>query len=464
MIKPLLEVKIKNKYERLFYIYLLEYLSQNDPILHAQEYFEKERKDKFDINKRRKYVNEFPVKDIKKDLHKFIKKFDKTLLSIPEIEKCAPDPSPSWGFSNYVYITFRKPTDPKLSDYYDEHEDEYKHVKIKFSDHTRIKTTKDKNGNKVEIPAEEKETNKSKMNVDWYGKTFKAASNEMLGKIKAYIQNLHDGENKYLQSLENEEDGEENKDSEATVSEKETQDIENNETHDNNETSTKEESLKLKIRESYEPTIKLRIRERVEQDSSGIFITDLAGDVVNLLMNKPKPYRIIWDKKYDVYALAEATGKTHKQITFDLFKSGYLYNVAKDLDRDIHYMRYSSDEIEDWEVYADCGWNSGDILGLIFIPTDYDYFKYEKTGFYSIKTELITGTLYSRYYFQSTFRDLYRKLEQRGALLPDAETQLQMIWDSTEKFADRKYVFTDRAYAAGFKKGEINDWLFNNVD
>ena len=71
---------------KLFYSILLEYLTKTDKILHAQDFFEKEREDTFDLSKRDEYVKEYPVKDIKKDLFKYVKDFIKELNMIPEIE------------------------------------------------------------------------------------------------------------------------------------------------------------------------------------------------------------------------------------------------------------------------------------------------------------------------------------------------------------------------------------------
>ena len=69
--------------------------------------------------------------------------------------------------------------------------------------------------------------------------------------------------------------------------------------------------------------MKLRIKEGIKQIDSGIYITDYVGDVVNLLINKPKPYRLVWNKIDDVYGIGDAYKYIHGNIEDAMLKQGY---------------------------------------------------------------------------------------------------------------------------------------------
>ena len=55
----------------------------------------------------------------------------------------------------------------------------------------------------------------------------------------------------------------------------------------------------------------------------GILVFDYVGDLVNVLVNKPKLYRISYDPQNDVYGLADAYKYTHCAIADALFGLGY---------------------------------------------------------------------------------------------------------------------------------------------
>ena len=175
--------------DKLFYQILVEYLRKSDKILHAKDFFEKERDDEFDWEKRNEYKNEFPVKDIKEDLFRYVKQFIRDVNKLPEVEKCVPDPSDFFGFSDYVYLYFKRPTNPELWDFYDNNPDLYQKVKIRFSDHEE--SEKHKND----------PLKASKINVDWYQRTFLQAAAEMMFKIRGYIGKIHRLEKEYLDGL-----------------------------------------------------------------------------------------------------------------------------------------------------------------------------------------------------------------------------------------------------------------------
>ena len=87
--------------------------------------------------------------------------------------------------------------------------------------------------------------------------------------------------------------------------------------------NSKKESFVKYIKESDD------LNESLEEIASGTYCTDYVGDIVNWLLNKPKPYRIVYDRYYDVWCIADAMQNTHKDMSIDMFDSDYLYGVAK---------------------------------------------------------------------------------------------------------------------------------------
>lgn len=64
------------------------------------------------------------------------------------------------------------------------------------------------------------------------------------------------------------------------------------------------------------------------------FITDNEYDVKNLLLNKPKAYRILWDKNIDTYMLCDANDFIHYDMIKKAFKDGYYAEAENDTDID----------------------------------------------------------------------------------------------------------------------------------
>ena len=61
--------------------------------------------------------------------------------------------------------------------------------------------------------------------------------------------------------------------------------------------SNKTESFKLHISEG------VLLDERLEEIASSTYATDSAQDIANWIVNKPKPYRVIYDKTYEILSL-----------------------------------------------------------------------------------------------------------------------------------------------------------------
>lgn len=68
-----------------------------------------------------------------------------------------------------------------------------------------------------------------------------------------------------------------------------------------------------------------KLKESLEK-IDGCFITKSPYDIVNLLKNKPKEYRILYDKNIDMYMIGDAEQYIHHQFLEKAFKNGYYYS------------------------------------------------------------------------------------------------------------------------------------------
>lgn len=72
--------------------------------------------------------------------------------------------------------------------------------------------------------------------------------------------------------------------------------------------------------------MKLKILERLQKLGSDMFITDYAGDIVNLLVNKQKEYRFLYDAQADLYMICNAFDYIHSEMVEQAFKKGWYVN------------------------------------------------------------------------------------------------------------------------------------------
>lgn len=224
--------------------------------------------------------------------------------------------------------------------------------------------------------------------------------------------------------------------------------------------------------------MKLRyLTERLEEICRSTYATDSAQDIANWLVNKPKPYRVLYDRLYDVWVIADANDQTHSDMAIDLFDSGYLYGVAKDLDGDIKRIRndesnshgdYYNSGWTDAEVYQDYGFDHYQLKGLIFIPYGMEYRDYEESGFYSYKKDIATGTIFTQrpteFSSDGIFKSLYNKLAIMKALQPEKKEveSLDALWGKVMVLKDvNKMVtaFTDFAKKRGYTQKQIDNFL-----
>lgn len=226
--------------------------------------------------------------------------------------------------------------------------------------------------------------------------------------------------------------------------------------------------------------MKLRyLTERIEEICTATYATDSAQDIANWLVNKAKPYRVLYDRQYDVWVIALANQQTHSDMAIDLFDSGYLYGVAKDLDGDIQRIRndesnsrgdYYNSGWTDAEVYQDYGFDHYQLKGLIFIPFGMEYRDYEESGFYSYKKNIATGTVFTQrpteFSSDGIFKSLYNKLAIMKALQPEKSATLDVIWGRSfirNDFDKSVETFIRVALGYGYSSQEIYDFINNEL-
>lgn len=210
------------------------------------------------------------------------------------------------------------------------------------------------------------------------------------------------------------------------------------------------------------------IVERFEQISDGLYCTDYAGDVKNLLLNKPKPYRIVYDTENDIYAVGDATKYTHAELAEEIVKSGYIYDINKDFDSFIselerRFGKYNAPALYNMYMFHD---SPQRMFGLFFIPNNDDYKKYEKTGFYNVETKITTGSVFVRnnkfFSDSGAFSDLYNLLYSY-IVKGHSKKKLNHIWNKSRPNNDdiKEWVdnFVEDAGNEGYSNEEINEFL-----
>lgn len=430
-----MQILIEDVFEKysakLFYTALLEFLNKTDVIKGMPIYVSELIEPYVNSDEKRKeYVQDPKIQEIKQDVDTFIRGWFNNVLRLGRVESIRTQKSPYFGVSSYVYVTFTKPSSPRLSKYYANNIKKYDQVKFRFTDHSEL-------GDFEKHPAKDF--------VELKGKTFIQASKEMLEKIKGYIVTLEQSEHTELKKIKNREKRQRRKQKNKELSPNRT------------------ESFKLHILEG------VLLDERLEEIASSTYATDSAQDIANWIVNKPKPYRVIYDKTYDVWCIADANMQTHKDMSIDLFDSDYLYSVARHLDDDIKRMREEDRLNSGWtdaEAYSDYQFDHYNIKGLIFIPNGYEYEDYEESGFYSAKTELTNGTVFttrsSEFSDSGIFKSLYLKLKIMGAIKPDIEVLFKkaLVLKDSEKIIDYLYSVAPNH---GYTEEQISDFIDQNV-
>ena len=69
-----------------------------------------------------------------------------------------------------------------------------------------------------------------------------------------------------------------------------------------------------------------KLKESLEK-MGDCFITKSPYDIVNLFKNKPKEYRVLYDKNIDMYMIGDAESVTHYDMIQKAYKDAYYYNM-----------------------------------------------------------------------------------------------------------------------------------------
>ena len=138
-----------------------------------------------------------------------------------------------------------------------------------------------------------------------------------------------------------------------------------------------------------------------------IIITDYAGDVLNLFLNKPKAYRVVYIPQDDLYVLGNAMNTVHMEIIKKAFHAGWLPNLKSYLKQ--HKMTVSAFE-------------RNEAINFIFLPesaitdkfgkfTD-DYITVEYDGAeYPLETgSVFTKNIHGKNFLKDNVPELYNKL------------------------------------------------------
>ena len=175
------------------------------------------------------------------------------------------------------------------------------------------------------------------------------------------------------------------------------------------------------------------IRESLHSVDDGILISDYVGNIVDLLDNKPKPYRILYDAQADLWIISDdVVNKMHFDLLQQAWKHGWyndqidflmwLTGGEKDSDysrmyfrRGISFTKYPVGDDKNLlsdKVIHDDSWITPWLYCFVFIPYDNQYYHGDDYGDgYDAKVYTNTGVLYMREFDIDDVPELSRRLE-----------------------------------------------------
>ena len=177
--------------------------------------------------------------------------------------------------------------------------------------------------------------------------------------------------------------------------------------------------------------MKLRILERLQKLGSDMFITDYAGDIVNLLKNKPKEYRFLYDAQADLYMICDAWDHIHSEMMDKAFRSGWYENQKDFIEIFSSYSPRDAISYFDTAVNFGFEFDEDDEIDMSLIKVDYEdgfvyswvyCFGFLPTGSndakdltndgYDHEYEFPFGTIYTRDFELSECKDLQSALNR----------------------------------------------------
>lgn len=127
--------------------------------------------------------------------------------------------------------------------------------------------------------------------------------------------------------------------------------------------------------------MKVKFIERLEEIDDSIYATKSAYDILNLLKNKPKAYRVAYDNNVGHYFIGPAYNYVHQ----DLIEAAYYSAFYPDM--------LSSGEVYDYIIN---NMEDGNLLLFSFAPSADDYLDVEKSSDgYTRKYNYPFGVIYS---------------------------------------------------------------------
>ena len=171
----------------------------------------------------------------------------------------------------------------------------------------------------------------------------------------------------------------------------------------------------------------LMLTERLDEIAPECYCTDYVGDVVNWFINKPKPYRFVYDDEHGIWCVADANTWLHDDMAEEMIGSGYIQLTEQEITtiNDWFSRKYNTAKYNPpFKVKAQMyGYGpAGDwFAGGMFVPNGSDYedegtFTY--TEIVPIESGLILLLHQDELSGYGVFRDLYYNLKNRNAF-PD---------------------------------------------
>lgn len=141
------------------------------------------------------------------------------------------------------------------------------------------------------------------------------------------------------------------------------------------------------------------LNEKLYTLEPGMFITNSPREILNLLQNKPKIYRILYDRNIDQYMICDANDWVHYDMILAANNYGYYYNFEDFIDKIgtiENYIEYGQGgqfiDTDDGEEEVDMY-----LYYLIFVPNKCDdASSYTSSDGYDKEYRGNIGTMYSR--------------------------------------------------------------------
>lgn len=209
----------------------------------------------------------------------------------------------------------------------------------------------------------------------------------------------------------------------------------------------------------YESVSDKKLTERLQRLASNAFITDSPYQVRDLLMNKPKLYRILYDKNIDRYMIGDGNEVIHWELIEAAYKQGHYYMMDDFID-----------EIGTLDNYVEFG-QGGQFLGdeeiesyliyMVFSP-DEEEFMLGEDG-YQFRYKLPFGYIYTRDCYLEDC-DLYNVVKRNITINEEKKMRnlIEGVWalpDNQRKVDIIKRLFKKEITADDIDK--VKDTLYN---